>query len=64
MGDGVVWPMTEGMVCRFSEGLLILVEGTQCRVSIPWERHELPFRSPLAFPGGVYSQELVKPGSP
>jgi len=64
MGDGVVWPMTEGMVCRFSEGLLILVEGTQCRVSVPWQGQKLPFRSPLAFPRGVHSKELVKPGSP
>jgi hypothetical protein len=64
MGDGVVWAMTEGMVCRFSGGLLILVEGTQCRVSIPWEGHELPFRSAVAFPGEVHSKELVKAGSP
>ena len=56
--------MTEGMVCRFSGGLLILVEGTQCRVSIPWEGHELPFRSAVAFPGEVHSKELVKAGSP
>ena len=56
--------MTEGMVCRFSEGLLILVEGTQCRVSVPWQGQKLPFRSPLAFPREVHSKELVKAGSP
>jgi hypothetical protein len=56
--------MTEGMVCHSSEGLLILVEATRCRVSIPWEGHELPFRSALAFPRGVHSKELVKAGSP
>jgi hypothetical protein len=56
--------MTEEMVCHFSEGLLILVEGTQCRVSIPWEGQRFPFPSALAFPPGVHSKELVKPGSP
>jgi hypothetical protein len=64
MGDGVVWAMTEEMVCHSSEGLPILVQGTRRRVFIPWEGHELPFRSAVAFPGGVHSQELVKPGSP
>ena len=56
--------MTEGMVCHSSEGLLILVEGTQCRVSVPWQGQKLPFPSALAFPGEVHSKELVKAGSP
>jgi len=49
MGDGVVWPMTEGMVCRFSEGLLILVEGTQSAVrSMAGSEIALPVASGLS----------------